>query len=87
MTLSQKGWYSFIVPLRSRKETIAKEISKLYNVTVTQIRTIRRTGKTHRVGRKMTIVQRPDWKKAMVRLAKGQKIAVFDVGGEGTTAK
>lgn len=80
MTLAQKGWYTFIVSAFSRKEAIAREIGKLYNVTVKDIHTIRRVGKMHRTGRKAVIKQRPDWKKAMVRLAKGQKIAVFDIG-------
>lgn len=80
MTLAQKGWYTFIVSAFSRKESIAREIGKLYNVTVKDIHTIRRNGKMHRTGRKAVIKQRPDWKKAMVRLAKGQKIAVFDIG-------
>lgn len=80
MTLAQKGWYTFAVAAFSRKETIAKEIGLLYNVTVREIHTIRRKGKMHRTGRKAVIKQRPDWKKAMVRLAKGQKIAVFDIG-------
>jgi large subunit ribosomal protein L23 len=87
MALAQKGWYSFVVPPKSRKEAIAKEISKLYNVSVVAVRTISHRGKVHRVGRKMMLRRRPDWKKAMVQLAKGQKIAIFDVGGEGTAAK
>lgn len=87
MALAQKGWYSFAVFRNNRKEDIAKEIAKLYKVTVTDIRTIRRVGKTRRVGRKMMIIRKPDWKKAMVKLVKGQKIAVFDVGGESQPAK
>ncbi|MCL4199760.1 50S ribosomal protein L23 [Patescibacteria group bacterium] len=85
MTLARNGWYSFAVAAFSRKENIAKEISDLYNVTVKEVRTIRRKGKMHRTGRKMIMKQRADWKKAMVRLAKGQKIAIFDIGEE--TAK
>ncbi|MFZ5535720.1 MAG: uL23 family ribosomal protein [Patescibacteria group bacterium] len=86
MTLAQKGWYSFMLPAGSRKEGIAREINDLYNVTVREIRTIRRKGKMQRTGRKAVPKQRPDWKKAMVRLAKGQKIAIFDIGDQSKQA-
>jgi len=85
MALAQMGWYTFAVAAFSRKEAIAKEIGYLYNVTVREIRTIRKVGKMHRTGRKSVIKQKSDWKKAMVRLAKGQKIAIFDIGDQ--TAK
>lgn len=80
MALAQQGWYSFVVSAGSRKESIAKEIGALYNVTVKEVRTIRRKGKMHRTGKKMIMKRKADWKKALVRLAKGQKIAVFDIG-------
>lgn len=87
MALAQKGWYSFAVKSSLRKEDIAKEISALYSVSVKAVRTIHRVGKMRRAGKKMTATRRPDWKKAMVRLSKGQKIAVFDVGGDVAQAK
>ena len=87
MTLAQKGWYTFAIGAFNRKEDIAKEIGKLYSVTVRDIRTIRMSGKNHRTGRKMIMKQRPDWKKAMVRLAKGQKIAIFEIGDQTPAAK
>lgn len=86
MTLAQGGWYEFAVVKNARKEAIAKEIGRLYNVQVRQVRTMRKTGKVHRVGKKMTVVQKPDWKKAIVRLAKGQRIPVFEVTEEGKKA-
>jgi len=82
MLLAQKGWYSFVVSKISRKETIAKEISRLYDVKVVEITTARRVGKVRRTGRKMKQIKRPDWKKAMVRLEKGQRIPVFEAGQE-----
>ena len=82
MALAQKGWYTFAVSVASRKETIAREIGQLYNVTVREVRTIHRVGKMHRTGRKMILKRRPDWKKAMVKLIKGQKIPVFEIGEE-----
>lgn len=87
MTLAQKGWYSFVVGAFQRKEDIAKAIGKLYTVTVTDIRTVRMSGKMHRTGRKMIMKKKADWKKAMVRLAKGQKIAIFDIGEQAPATK
>lgn len=82
MALAQRGWYTFAVAKLSRKEIIAKEISRLYNVQVRSVRTIKKVGKAHRAGKKNTIVRKPDWKKAMVKLAKGQRISVFEATGE-----
>lgn len=80
MTLAQRGWYSFIVGDKQRKEDIAKEIGLLYSVSVREVRTSRRIGKIRRSGRKMIATRRPNWKKAMVRLSKGQSIPVFEIG-------
>lgn len=84
MALAQKGWYTFAVSKITRKETIVKEVGKLYNVQVRDVRTIKKFGKTHRAGKKSMLMRKPDWKKAMVKLAKGQRISVFEVTGEET---
>lgn len=80
MNIAQKGWYTFITPVYLRKEDIAREIGSLFSVNVTDVRSMRRTGKLHRTGKKMIMKRRADVKRAMVRLAKGQKIAIFDIG-------
>ncbi len=80
LRLVPTGWYTFAVGAGARKEQIAAEIAKLYSVTVVDVRTIRMHGKTRRVGKKMSTIARPDWKKALVRLKSGQKIDVFEVG-------
>ncbi|HLD24751.1 MAG TPA: 50S ribosomal protein L23 [Patescibacteria group bacterium] len=87
MALAREGWYSFIVPVGCRKEDIAKEIGNIYTVTVRDVRTMRRMGKVRRSGRKMLAHRRPDWKKAIVRLSKGQSIPVFDIGEQPQQAK
>lgn len=86
MMLAQRGWYTFAVSPSARKETIAKEIGRLYTVQVREITTVRRVGKLRRSGKKMLQVKRPDWKKAMVKLAKGQRIPVFEAGQEAAKA-
>lgn len=77
--LASRGWYTFVVDKHARKEAIAKTIGMLYGVTVTDIRTTKVHGKERRVGRTRRALRQSDWKKALVKLAKGQRIDVFEV--------
>ena len=81
MLRAQRGWYTFAVEKHARKEEIAKTVSKLYNVTVIDVRTVSRVGKMRRSGRKMIASRGSDWKTAMVKLTKGHTIPVFEVTG------
>jgi large subunit ribosomal protein L23 len=71
--------YTFLVDQKADKMAIAKEIGLVYGVTVTSVRTILMKGKSKRSLRKRKLFWAPDQKKAIVTLAKGQKIEVFDV--------
>ena len=82
LTLAGRGWYAFVVEADATKEQVAAWVNKLYGVTVTEVRTISMHGKARRVGKQRTEVRKPDWKKAMVRLVKGQKIDAFEVTSE-----
>lgn len=82
LLLASRGWYTFEVTHNARKEDIIRHIGSLYGVTVVDVRTVSMHGKERRVGRKSTRVRKPDWKKALVRLAKGQKIDAFEVTTE-----
>lgn len=77
---TKKGFYTFAVNNFSRKGEIKKTIEDQFNVDVLAIRTIRMPGKTHRSGKTMKKVYLPSWKKAIVKLAKDQKITLFEVG-------
>jgi large subunit ribosomal protein L23 len=79
LTLASRGWYTFLVDIKARKEEIARTIEKFYNVHVTQIRSIHVHGKIRRVGKMMKYVKKPDSKKVIVHLAKDQKIDAFEV--------
>ena len=81
MVRAQRGWYTFAVAKTARKEEIAKAVGKQFNVTVRGVRTVSRTGKVRRSGKKMLPARQTDWKTAMVKLAKGQSIPVFEVTG------
>lgn len=82
MAAARQGWFTFEVVQGVGKNTIAVEVARRYNVQVRQVRTVRLHGKVHRVGRRQATVRRPDRKKAMVRLASGQRIPAFEVAEE-----
>jgi large subunit ribosomal protein L23 len=69
------GQYVFEVAAKANKQEIREAVQKLFNVTVTQVRTAMMHGKVKRVGRFET--KRANWKKAIVKLADGQKIEFF----------
>jgi large subunit ribosomal protein L23 len=61
---------------RANKHQIKAAVEALFRVDVRSVRTIRMPQKTRRVGR--TIGNKPEWKKAIVTLAEGQKIEFFE---------
>jgi large subunit ribosomal protein L23 len=76
---SNRGFYTFAVSKTADKIEIKKEIERLFSVHVTDVRTAVMHGKAHRVGKRRTEVPRSDWKKAFVKLVKGESISLFDV--------
>jgi len=69
------GKYAFEVAVQSNKNEIKDAVQQLFNVKVREVRTMTVHGKVKRVGRFET--KRPNWKKALVTLAEGQKIEFF----------
>jgi large subunit ribosomal protein L23 len=67
---------TFAVDPRAKKPEIRQAVESLFGVTVLDVRTIRMPRKTRRVGIHMG--RRPQWKKAIVRLAEGQSIEFFE---------
>ncbi len=74
--LAQAGTYVFDVPVDAEKISIKKAVEGLYKVKVTAVRTIRHEGKPVNRGRRAGARQR--WKKALVTLAKGQTIDIYE---------
>ncbi len=73
LMMKEKGnRYSFVVAKESTKPEIREAVEKIFKVKVTKVCTMVVLGKEHRMGRFNG--RRPDWKKAMVTLAEGQKI-------------
>ena len=73
------GVYCFRADVRANKIEIAKAVEELFGVKVAEVRTANVSGKVRRVGRSLS--RRPNWKKAWVRLAPGEKeIDLFEAG-------
>ena len=60
----------------ANKHDIRRAVEELFQVNVLEVRTIRMPRKLRRVGKNAG--RKPEWKKAMVRLAEGQTIEFFE---------
>jgi large subunit ribosomal protein L23 len=66
----------FKVDRRANKVEIRKAVETLFKVKVLDVTTMNMRGKKRRMGKSMG--RRPDWKKALVRIAPGEDIAFFE---------
>ena len=71
-----EGKYTFRVHVSANKVQIRRAVEEVFNVKVTDVKTIRLEGKTKRVG--VHIGKRADYKKAIVTLAEGSTIEFFE---------
>ena len=76
--LLDEGRYTFIVDPRSNKTEIKQAVESIFNVKVRGVNTLNRKGKTKRFGYVMG--KRKDTKRAIVTLADGDEIDIFDAG-------
>jgi large subunit ribosomal protein L23 len=67
--------YAFEVNDRANKPQIKQAVEKIYNVKVTDVRTMTRKGKPRRS--KFKMVHGPDWKRAIVTLDENSRIDLF----------
>ena len=72
----QAGKYAFVVAKTANKIEIAKAVETVFNVKVLAVNTVNVMGKTKRMGRHEG--KRPDYKKAIVKLAPGERIEFFE---------
>jgi large subunit ribosomal protein L23 len=70
--------YTFLVDPRSNKTEIKEAVQKIWDVRVLSVNTLNRKGKTKRRG--YTKGRRPDEKRAVVTLAEGDSIEIFESG-------
>lgn len=68
--------YAFVVDKNANKHDIKKAIEAAFKVKVTDVATMNVRGKIKRQGRNEG--KRPDWKKAVVTLAKDQKLEIAE---------
>lgn len=74
--LMQEGKYAFVVAKTANKIEIAKAVETVFKVKVLAVNTVNVMGKTKRMGRHEG--KRPDYKKAIVKLAPGERIEFFE---------
>ena len=72
----ERNEYYFMVDKESNKIEIKQAVEQLFKVKVKEVRTMRQHGKVKTFGRYKGL--RPDWKRAMVRLVKDNKIELFE---------
>jgi large subunit ribosomal protein L23 len=71
--------YTFVVHPDSNKTEIRQAIEKIWGVKVISVNTVNRKGKNKRF--RQTLGKRPDTKRAVVKLAEGDKIEIFEQQG------
>ncbi len=76
--LLDSGVYTFVVDPRASKIEIADAIETIFNVQVAKVNTLNRKGKRKRNRKSATFGQRPDTKRAIVTLAAGGRIDLFE---------
>jgi len=70
------GQYIFEVDRGANKHQIKEAIQKLFNVHVSDVKTLNVRGKIKRMGR--SIGKKSNWKKAYITLKEGEKIEFFE---------
>jgi large subunit ribosomal protein L23 len=68
--------YTFVVATGANKIEIRRAVERLFGVKVAAVRTLNYRGKWRRVGR--SLGRRPAFKKAIVKLAQGERIDVYE---------
>jgi large subunit ribosomal protein L23 len=76
--LLDQGVYTFVVRPDANKTEIRYAVESIFGVNVVKVNTLNRPGKRKRNRRKQTFGKRPDTKRAIVTLASGQSIPIFE---------
>ena len=76
--LLEQGVYVFKVHPSASKPEIRQAVESIFEVTVTNVNTLNRKGKVRRNRRNNTLGKRPDTKRAIVTLAEGDSIEIFE---------
>jgi len=76
--LLEQNVYVFKVHPSSSKPEIRRAVEEIFEVTVTNVNTLNRKGKNRRNRRNNTLGKRADTKRAIVTLAEGDSIEIFE---------
>ena len=79
MTQTNEGKYTFEVHTGATKQGIAEAVAEAFKVDVVDVNVMTIRGKSRRYGKR--IGKKPDRKKAVVTVAKGQRIERYFVEG------
>ena len=74
--MQEQGRYVFEVAPRANKHQIKGAVEEAFRVDVVSVNTMHVHGKRKRFGPRLTA--KPSWKKAVVTLAPGNTIAIFE---------
>jgi len=74
LAAQSRGVYSFWVGKTCSKNQIAKAFTEVFGIKALSVRTISLPGKLKSDARKRTPIQKPDRKRALITVAKDQKI-------------
>lgn len=74
--MQDAGRYAFEVAPTATKHQIKSAVEAAFDVSVVKINTMNVKGKGKRYGPR--VVMRPSWKKALVTLAAGDSITIFE---------
>lgn len=76
VSLMEQNKYTFKVAMNANKIEIKNAIEEIFKVKVVSVNTMHVRGKKKRMGR--TEGRTSDWKKAIVKLAEGDQIEIFE---------
>ena len=76
--LMENRTYVFVVDPRATKIDVRNAVEQAFNVKVTNVNTLNRKGKSTRNSRTGVVGTRPNTKRAIVTLAEGDSINLFE---------
>jgi large subunit ribosomal protein L23 len=80
MRAKEKGKYVFEVAKEASKKQIKHAVKEIFGADVESVRTMIMPGKKRRSGRMRHESYQSSWKKAVIQLAEGESLDIFEEG-------
>ncbi|MGP3778959.1 50S ribosomal protein L23 [Halanaerobium saccharolyticum] len=74
--MQEANTYTFKVAKNANKVEIRNAVEEIFSVNVINVNTMNVRGKKRRLG--FHVGKKPDWKKALVKLAEGDEIEIYE---------